>query len=145
MKVLFLRGAVSSALLILLLQGCGTLLSKRYWEGYYTKKATLFSTELVSHGIEIECFKYENKRWPVNFSEMIEYQPQVLPCFGFSIKGKKFWNKAPNAVIQGSDEQNALIIINELRQENGTLKTLPQAVHIYYHIEYERHFTHVNE
>jgi hypothetical protein len=131
--------------LALLLSSCASHFSKRYWEEYYTKKAALFSAELAAHGIEIECFKYENKRWPENFSEMIIYEPTVLPCFGFVHQGDNFWQKSPGAIVQGIDEENALIIINELRDKQGSLKTLEQVIHINYHIEYERDFTRITE
>ena len=128
-----------------LLASCAHHFSKHYWEDYYAKKAALFSAELVTHGIEMECFKYENQRWPNSFSEMINYEPKVLPCFGFAYKQEKFWEKSPGAIIQGIDEQNALIMITELREKDGSLKTLEQAIHINYHIEYEQHFTRVDD
>lgn len=128
-----------------LLSSCANNFSKHYWEEYYTKKAVLFSAELATHGIEIECFKFENKRWPTGFSEMISYEPKVLPCLGFAHKEEKFWQKSPSGIIQGIDEQNALIMITELREKDGSFKALEQAIHVNYHIEYEHHFSRVDD
>lgn len=116
-----------------LLSSCADFLSKRY-----TEKASDISADIVMHGIEVECFKFENHRWPNSFAEMISYQAKALPCIGLSAEDKQLWEEYPTALIQSVDQERALIIIKEKLDKNGKLLPLKQEIHINYKIDYER-------
>jgi len=130
-----MRPTILLLLCIFVLTSC---VSKMLGKHYLTKTSDI-SSEIVLHGIEMECFKFENARWPNSFGEMILYQPKVLPCLGLDINKGNLWKKYPTALISEIDDKNALIVINE-KIENGKLLPLAQPLHINYNIEYQRHF-----
>lgn len=126
---------------LFLISACGS----SYVEKKIINMATDVGGDLVVYGIEIECFKFEFQRWPLRFSEMEIYQPQVLPCVGLENNSQELWTTYPSAEIKAINEDKALIIIKEKRLKDGSFKPLEKPIHINYQIDYQQKFTHVKD